>query len=440
VATALAIVLQPGSLRAHDMPSDVLVQMFVRPAGTHLQVIVRLPLISLLNINLPKRGEDFLDLSAIEPALKDAARATADAVDFFEDGNKLAAPAIGAVGVSLPSDTSFASYESALAHVRGPALPVETEIVWNQGFFDTLLEYKIASDSHRFAVQPYFTSLAPRVVSAVHVVSPNGVLRSFTLNNDPGLVHLNPGWHQAAWTFVRAGFLQIPGGAEYLLILLCLAIPVRRLKSLWPSALAFVAASSTTLIASAFQIAPVGAWFPPAIQALVAVAIVCMALDNVFLADQRHRWTLAFGFGFPFGFALSFALRQTLQFAGDYVLTSVVSFTLGVGVAELLALTILVPALTFLFRLAVSERVGVIVVSGLACHTAWHWMVARITFLTTINWPLSDLLEVTRWGTAVAFMAAVAVLLMGFARSTWGRARRVRLMRLTESAGRGSIS
>jgi hypothetical protein len=224
------------------------------------------------------------------------------------------------------------------------------------------------------------------------------------------------------------------------LILVCLAIPARRLKGLLPSALAFAAASSTTLIASAFEIAPVGAWFPPAIQALVAVAIVCMALDTVFLADQCHRWLLAFGFGFPFGFALSFALRQTLQFAGVYVLTSVLSFVLGVGVAELLILMILVPALTFLFRLAVSERVGVIVVSGLVCHTAWHWTVARITFLTTINWPLADLIEATRWGMAVALMATVAVLLVGFARSTWGRVRRVRLMRLAESVGRGSIS
>ena len=100
------------------MPSDVLVQMFVRPSANHLIVLVRLPLISLLNINLPKRGEDFLDLAAIEPSLRDAAQATADAVDFFEDGNKLATPRIGAVQVSLPSDPSFTSYQSALAHDR----------------------------------------------------------------------------------------------------------------------------------------------------------------------------------------------------------------------------------------------------------------------------------------------------------------------------------
>jgi len=437
--TALVVAQQSVGLRAHDMPSDVLVQMFVRPAGSHLQVLVRLPLISLLNINLPKRGEDFLDLAAIEPSLKDAARATADAVDFFENGDKLTAPRIGAVRVSLPSDTSFASYESALAHFDGPRLPVETEVVWNQGFFDAWLEYDVQSDADGFALHPYFTALAPRVVSAVHFVPPTGGARSFELNNDPGLVHLNPRWHQTVWTFAGAGFLQIPRGAEYLLMLVCLAIPVRRLRALLPVAAAFVAACSITLLASAFQVAPAGAWFPPVVQALTAVAIVSMTIDTVFLADQRHRWALAFGFGLAFGFALSFGLRQTLQFAGNYFVTSIVSFVLGVSLAQMLVLVLLVPALTLLFRLAVSERIGVIVVSALVCHTAWHWMVARITFLTTINWPLSDLIEASRWGTAVAFTAAVAVFLIGVGRSTWGRAR-VRLMRLERSSAGAPIS
>ena len=421
------------------MPSDVLVQMFVRPMGPHLQVLVRLPLISLLNINLPKRGEDFLDLAAIEPSLKDAATATADAVDFFKGGHKLVAPRTLAVRVSLPSDASFASYESAMAHFSSSTLPVDTEVVWNQGYFDALLEYDV-EPGDEFALHPYFTALAPRVVSVVHFIPPNSPQRSFELTNDPGLVHLNPRWYQTVWTFVRAGFLQIPGGAEYLLMLVCLAMPVRRLRSLVPVAVAFIAACSITLIASAFQIAPAGPWFAPAIQALTAVAIVCMAIDIVFLADQGHRWALAFGFGLAFGFALSFALGPTLQFAGKYFLTSVIAFAVGASLAELLVLAVLVPALTMLFRLAVSERVGLIVVSALVCHTAWHWMVARVTFLTTINWPLSDLIEVTRWSTAVAFTATVTVLLVGLARSTWGRARRVRLMRLAESTGRGPIS
>jgi hypothetical protein len=163
--TAVVIVLQSSGMRAHDMPSDVLVQMFVRPSANHLQVLVRLPLISLLNINLPKRGEDFLDLAAIEPSLKDAAKATADAVDFFADGDKLASPRIGAVRVSLPFDTSFASYELARAHIEGAPLPVGTEVVWNQGFFDAVLEHDMPSAGAGLALALHGTGAASRVVN-----------------------------------------------------------------------------------------------------------------------------------------------------------------------------------------------------------------------------------------------------------------------------------
>ena len=414
-ATVVAIVLQSPGLRAHDMPSDVLVQMFVRPSTNHLQVLVRLPLISLLNINLPKRGEDFLDLATIDPSLKDAAKATAAAVEFFEGDNQLAAPRVGAVRVSLPSDTSFHSYDSALAHVQGQPLPIDTEVVWNQGFFDALLEYDTPSAAD-LALHPYFTALAPRVVSSVHVVLPDGAVRILELNNDPGLVYLNPRWYQSARTFVTAGFRQVAGGSEYLLFLVCLAIPVRRLRGLLPVGIAFAVACSVALIAAGFRIAPGGAWFPPVIATFTAVAIVGIAIDNVFSAGQQHRWALAFGFGLAFGCALSFPLRQALQLAGSHPVVAVLSFDLGAAAAQLIVLSALVPALTALFRMAVSERVGVIVVSALVCHTAWHWMIGRVTFLTTINWPLADLIEVTRWGMATAFMAAAVVFLVGFGR------------------------
>jgi hypothetical protein len=418
VVAATVVLLVPGSLRlgAHDMPSDVHVQMFVRPSANRLQVLVRLPLISLLNINLPKRGENFLDLASIEPSLRDAAKATAEAVDLFEGGDKLPPPRVGAVQVSLPSDASFTSYETARAHIEGPPLPVGTEVVWNQGFFDTVLVYDIHSPPAGISLHPYFTALAPRVVSSVRFVLPDGSLRTFELQNDPGLVHLDPSWSQSAGTFIRAGTLEVLGGAELLLFLIALAIPIRRASAGWPVVAAFTIALTMTLVAGAFQVAPTGAWFPPVVATLTAIGIVCLTIDNVFIADQQHRWALAFGFGLAFGFALSFPLRQTLQLAGNHLAASVASFAVAVALVQVIVVSVFVRVLTALFRIAISERVGVIVVSALVCHTAWHWMVSRMMFLTTINWPLSDVIELMRWGIAATLMAAAAVVLVGFSR------------------------
>jgi hypothetical protein len=37
----------------------------------------------------------------------------------------------------------------------------------------------------------------------------------------------------------------------------------------------------------------------------------------------------------------------------------------------------MIPVLELLFRKVVPERMGVIVLSALVCHTAWHWMTDR---------------------------------------------------------------
>ena len=52
-----------------------------------------------------------------------------------------------------------------------------------------------------------------RVVTALRFLPPGGVVRAFELVGDPGLVRLDPRWHQAAWRFVRLGFSHILGGA-----------------------------------------------------------------------------------------------------------------------------------------------------------------------------------------------------------------------------------
>jgi hypothetical protein len=98
---------------------------------------------------------------------------------------------------------------------------------------------------------------------------------------------------------------------------------------------------------------------------------------------------MAFGFGLVHGFGFSFALRESLQFAGSHLLTSLLSFNVGVELGQLLVLVLLVPVLQLLFRYAVAERVGTIILSALVAHTAWHWMLDRGHVLAQFRfeWP-----------------------------------------------------
>ena len=136
-------------------------------------------------------------------------------------------------------------------------------------------------------------------------------------------------------------------------------------------------AHSITLIASAYDLGPNSLWFPPLIETLIATSIVYMAIENIVGARLHRRWLITFGFGLVHGFGFSFALKQTLQFAGSHLLTSLLAFNVGVELGQLLVLILLIPALGLLFSRVVQERMGTIILSALVAHTGWHWMTER---------------------------------------------------------------
>jgi hypothetical protein len=131
-------------------------------------------------------------------------------------------------------------------------------------------------------------------------------------------------------------------------------------------------------------------WFTPLVETLIAASIFYMAIENVVAANVQTRWAIAFGFGLIYGFGFSFALRNTLQFAGDHVLTSLLSFNVGVELGQLLVLVLLVPLLNVAFRYVVQERVGIIILSVIVAHTAWHWMADRFGVLREFRIRWSD--------------------------------------------------
>src|SRR5690349_3379590 len=386
-----ALFVLPCAANAHDIPNDVTVQMFVKPEGQHLHILVRVPLKAMRDIIFPQRGPGYLDIERTTPLLPGAAKLwIAGFFEVYEGGMLLPNPQVMETRISLPSDFSFGSYETALAHVSEPPLRDSTDVVWDQTLLDVLFDSPIQSDRARFSIQPRFARLGLRVITVLRFVPPGGAVRAFEFDGDPGLVRLDPRWHQAALRFVDFGFLHILDGTDHLLFLFCLVIPFRRLRALIPVVTAFTVAHSVTLIASAYNFAPDSLWFPPLIEVLIAASIVYMALENIAGASSLgRRWMIAFGFGLVHGFGFSFALRQSLQFAGSHLLTSLLSFNMGVELGQLLVLILLIPLLQLFFRYAVAERMGTLILSALVAHTGWHWMLDRGARLRqfSFEWP-----------------------------------------------------
>jgi hypothetical protein len=401
------------SVRAHEIPADITLYMYVKPEGQALRVLVRVPLASINDVEFPVKPDngDLLDLARAERALHDSATQwLADFMYFYEDGRQLAYPSLPQVRATIPGDQSFTSYEQALAHVSGPRLPPATTFVLRQGMLDVLLEYKIQSDQSQFSFKSDFSRLGIRVLTVLRYLAPGQPVRAYEYEWKPDLVQLDPRWHQAAWSFFTSGFSRMLDGTSHLLFLFCLLIPLRRFRDLVPVVAAFAVGHSITLIASAYRLAPDRLWFPPLIDTLMAASIVYVAVENILSPQPRRRWVLAFGFGLVHGFGFWFVVRDTLQFAGSHLLTSLLAFNIGVEIAQAAVLALMVPAMGLLFRYVMLERIGGIILSGLAAHTAWHWMAERYGQLSRfpITMPVIDaaFLATAMWWAMVIVAAA----------------------------------
>ncbi len=396
LAVFAAFFLPP--VKAHDLPLQTVMSAFVKIDPQELHLVIRVPLDILHSAQFPLSGYVY-NLSASGPATDLALRGIAQGIHIRENGTRLV-PTITIGRLDLPSNRSFEDYDLATAHVAGPVEP-NTTIYFDQGYLDAHLVYPITSPRSVFTIQ---TTLMPELGDllklTVRFLPLEGGSRAFMITSQNGEVPLDPTWFQASKGFVVLGFKHILSGLDHLLFLLCLIIPFRQVRGLISVVTAFTLGHSVTLIGSAFNLAPSGAWFPPFVETLIAASILYMALENIIGANLRNRWLIAGLFGLGHGFGFSYALKEHLQFAGSHLLTSLFAFNVGIELGQLAVLCVAVPALVLLFRGALSGRMGVILLSAIVAHIAWHWMIDRWNVLKLTPWPQfteAGLMTLARW-------------------------------------------
>jgi hypothetical protein len=413
LGVALALALTPRTPLAHEIPLRVGIVAFVRPDAQTLHLLVRVPLEAMRDVDFPLRADGTLDLPRLAPLLQQAAQVwVADGLRLFEDGAPLPVGTVAHARVAPPSDKTFDAYATAAEHMVAAPLDSTAALRWQVAFLDVALDVPITDAGSRFSVEPSLARLGVRTTTVMHFTPPGGVERVYEYVGDPGRIHLDPRWWEAAASFVRLGFWHILGGFDHLLFVVCLVLPIRRIRPLVAIITAFTLAHSITLVASSLGFAPTALWFPPLVELLIAASILWMAIENIAGRSVRptHRWRLAFAFGLVHGFGFSFALRESLQFAGSHLAVSLGAFNLGVELGQLLVLVALVPVLGWLFTRVLDERMGTIVLSALIAHSAWHWITDRGAALAEYRfaWPAWDAtfaLEAVR----LALVAAVAV-------------------------------
>src|SRR5688572_15005790 len=131
-----------------------MVRMLVRPEGDRVRLLVRAPLEAMQDIVFPTSGPGYLDVPRAAPQLRDAARLwLADNIELYEGERRVPRLEIVAVRASIPSDRSFAEYETALAHLSAQPLPAGLDLPWQQALLDVQLEAPIESSTSLFSIR-----------------------------------------------------------------------------------------------------------------------------------------------------------------------------------------------------------------------------------------------------------------------------------------------
>jgi hypothetical protein len=385
VATALGPVGISRLASAHEFTMESLINAFVKVDSHEAHLIARVPLEILKSVKFPVSGRE-IDLTTADAAIQQALTQLGGEITIWEAGRPLViSRALGRL--TLPSDRSFESYPDAVAHVARP-ITSGTSIFVDQGYLDVHFAYSISSPNSHFMIQ---TAVAPELKNylkfAIRYLPLTDEGRAMMITSRSGRVALNPTWYQAAAGFATLGIVHILSGIDHLLFLLCLLIPVR-------------SGHSITLVGSAYDLAPAGAWFPPLVETLIAASILYMAIENILGRNLRARWLIAGVFGLVHGFGFSYGLKENLQFAGKHLVVSLFSFNVGIEIGQIFVLIITLPVLALLLRRVLVGPAGMIILSAIVAHTAWHWMIERGDVLWQVEWPEFDEAGITilaRW-------------------------------------------
>jgi len=405
---------------AHDLPLDRMMNAFVTIEPRQLDFVVRVPLDLLRGVPFPLAGDHY-KVDASRSAVETALKGLGSALQLWEDNARLA-PSSAAGQLAPLADRSFEDYDRAVARVAEPLAP-DTVIAFEQGYLDAHFVYPISSPKSVFSIQTTIgAELGDYIKLTIRFIPLGEPSRAMMITGASGRVALDPAWYQASIGFVKLGIGHILSGIDHLLFLLCLIIPFRRITALIPIITAFTLGHSVTLIGTAYNLAPIGAWFPPFIEAAIAASIFYMAIENIIGANVNQRWIITGLFGLVHGFGFADVLKEQLQFAGSNLLVSLLSFNIGIEIGQLAVLCVFVPALALLLRGRMAGPMGIIVLSAIIANVAWQWMMQRGETLWQTPWPqltTPALLTLARWIIALSLAVAAAKLLTKYIERRW---------------------
>jgi hypothetical protein len=361
------------SLRAHE--TSVEVNTFLKVQGSALTVLVRLPASILVDAGLSTVKPGASEQGANEGPLRAVALEAVKDLEVMSGNRRL--PMTSATWVVSPGrDSSFNSYETALAHLAGPSLPTAGEVYWNDAFVDLRLDYGIVAAPDGLSVRFNGFRTPTGFVQTRATYLPVGhTARQFTIVGPPRRVTLEPLRREVLPMFAKAGLRRLISDRELLLFLLVLAIPRRSLRTALGAFGVFLIGHVTSAIVMTAISNPPDVFFQLLFALTATTALVLAALQNTVVTRIGWIKAVSLCFGLANGVAVGLAVREALPLAGSHPAMGLAAFAGTTEIAALWLLFILQPVVQSLYHLGVRDGVVTVALSLLPIHTGLHEIV-----------------------------------------------------------------
>ncbi len=192
---------------------------------------------------------------------------------------------------------------------------------------------------------------------------------NFTITSDADTSAQSPGWGMVA-----LGLHHVLTGYDHLMFLLGLVIFARGAKALVKIITAFTVGHSVSL-----AVAVLGWWVPPSrpVEAIIALSIAFIALENWTGKGQERRALITLLFGLVHGFGFAGALGA-LSFPRAELPLALFSFNVGVECGQLAFLAVTLPLLHALDRWRGFQRWGRVAINVVVAGAGTFWFVQRV--------------------------------------------------------------
>lgn len=199
--------------------------------------------------------------------------------------------------------------------------------------------------------------------------------KDFQINlpQDPAQDLPQPKLGAVLWKYFVLGIEHILIGYDHLLFLLSLVLIASRFKDALKIVTAFTIAHSITLfLVASGRIHVIPSW----VEALIAVTICYVAVENMFVQKAKWRWVMTAIFGLIHGMGFAGALAE-IGLPKDNLIGTLLAFNLGVEMGQLMVLCLLLPLLIWLQRFPWYRKM-MISTSCLIFVLAFYWLIQRL--------------------------------------------------------------